>query len=81
MIILLKYLLNFYTYCLSEVYVHSTIFRLRQLILYQLDLDVNLAMNDNVQNEQYKISAKVAFPQILLSLSLKHIKNLLNIVA
>jgi len=38
-------------------------------------------MNDNVQNEQPKISAKVAFPQILLSLSLKQIKTILKIVA
>ena len=77
----LKDRFNFYTYCLSEVYVHSRKFESHQYILHQLDLDVKLAMNDNVQNEQPKISAKVAFPQILLSLSLKQIKTILKIVA
>ena len=77
----LKDRFNFYTYCLSEVYVHSRKFESHQYILHQLDLDVKLAMNDNVQNEQPKISAKVAFPQILLSLSLKQIKTILKIAA
>ena len=71
--------LNFYTYCMSEVYVHSRKFEAHQYLLHQLDLSVKIAMNDNVNNKQPKYSAKIAFPQILLGVSLKQIKTALKI--
>jgi hypothetical protein len=70
---------NFYTYCMSEVYVHSRKFEAHQYLLHQLDLSVKIAMNDNVNNKQPKYSAKIAFPQILLGVSLKQIKTALKI--
>ena len=38
-------------------------------------------MNDNVQNGEPKFSAKIAFPQILLGISLKQIKTALKVLA
>ena len=72
----LKDQLGFYTYCMSEVYVHSRKFDSHQYLLHQLDLSVKVALNDNVNNKEPKISAKVGFPQILLGISLKQIKTL-----
>ena len=77
----LKDQLGFYTYCMSEVYVHSRKFDSHQYLLHQLDLSVKVALNDNVNNKEPKISAKVGFPQILLGISLKQIKTLLKVVA
>ena len=65
--------LSFYTYCMSEVHVHSKKFEAHQYLLHQLDLSVKLAMNNNPMNKQPKISVKVAFPQILLGISIKQI--------
>ena len=73
--------LGFYTYCMSEVYVHSRKFDSHQYLLHQLDVTVNVALNDNPNNGEPKISAKVAFPQILLGISLKQIRTLLKVVA
>ena len=77
----LKDQLGFYSYCMSEVYVHSRKFDSHQYLLHQLDLSVKLALNDNVQNKEPKISAKVGFPQILLGISLKQIRTLLKVMA
>ena len=72
---------GFYTYCMSEVYVHSRKFDSHQYLLHQLDLSIKVALNDNVNNKEPKISAKVGFPQILLGISLKQIKTLLKVYA
>ena len=77
----LKDQLGFYTYCMSEIYVHSRKFDSHQYLLHQLDLSVKVALNDNVNNKEPKISAIVGFPQILLSISLKQIRTLLKVVA
>ena len=77
----LKDQLGFYTYCKSELYVHSKEFKSHQYLLHQLDLTVKLALNDNVNNGEPKITAKVSFPQILLSISLKQIKTSLKVLA
>ena len=73
--------LSFYTYCMSEVHVHSKKFEAHQYLLHQLDLSVKLAMNNNPMNGQPKISVKVAFPQILLGVSIKQIKAGLKLKA
>ena len=73
--------LSFYTYCMSEVYVHSRKFEAHQYLLHQLDLSIKVALNDNAQNKEPKYSAKIAFPQILLGISLKQIKTLLKVKA
>ena len=73
--------LNFYTYCMSEVYVHSRKFEAHQYLLHQLDLSVKVSINDNVNNRQPKLKAIIAFPQILLGISLKQIKTLLKLKA
>ena len=75
----LKEQLGFYSYCMSEIYVHSRKFDSHQYILHQLDLTVKLALNDNVNNGEPKISASVSFPQILLAISLKQIRTLLKV--
>ena len=77
----LKDKLGFYTYCMSEIYYHSKKFDSHQYLLHQLDLSVKVALNDNVNNKEPKISAKVGFPQILLAISLKQIKTLLKVFA
>ena len=77
----LKEQLGFYIYCMSEVYVHSRKFDSHQYILHQLDLSVKVALNDNVNNREPKISAKVAFPQILLAISLKQIRTILKVLS
>ena len=38
-------------------------------------------MNDNVNNKKPKISAIIAFPQILLGISMKQIRTLLKVKA
>ena len=77
----LKDQLGFYSYCMSEVYVHSRKFDSHQYLLHQLDVSVKVALNDNPQNKEPKISARVGFPQILLGISLKQIRTLLKVVA
>jgi len=77
----LKDQFGFYSYCMSEIYVHSRHFDSHQYLLHQLDLSVKVALNDNVQNKEPKISAKVGFPQILLGISLKQIRTLLKVMA
>ena len=77
----LKDQLSFYTYCMSEVYVHSKIFNSHQYLLHQLDLSIQVSLNDNVNNGQPKINAKVAINQILLGISLKQIRTMLKVVA
>ena len=72
---------GFYTYCMSEVYVHSRKFDSHQYLLHQLDVTVNVALNDNPNNGEPKISAKVGFPQILLGISLKQIRTVLKVFA
>ena len=72
---------SFYSYCRSEVYVHSKKFEAHQYILHQLDLSVKVAINDNVNNQQPKLKALIDFPQILLGISLKQIKTLLKLKA
>ena len=71
----------FYSYCMSEIYVHSRKFESHQYLLHQLDLSVHVAMNDNVMNKKPKISAIIAFPQILLGISMKQIRTLLKVKA
>ena len=71
----------FYSYCMSEIYVHSRKFESHQFLLHQLDLSVHVAMNDNVNNKKPKISAIIAFPQILLGISMKQIRTLLKVKA
>ena len=77
----LKDQLGFYTYCMSEVYDHSRKFGSHQYLLHQLDLSIKLALNDNVNNGEPKITAKVSLPQILLGISLKQIRTALKVVA
>ena len=77
----LKDQLGFYAYCMSEIYAHSRVFNSHQYLLHQLDLAVKIALNDNVNNREPKYSAQVAFPQILLSISLKQIKTCLKVLA
>ena len=73
--------LSFYTYCMSEVHVHSKKFESHQYLLHQLDLSIKVAMNNNPLNQQPKLSVKIAFPQILLGLSIKQIKAGLKVKA
>ena len=77
----LKDKLNFYTYCMSEIYDHSKHFDSHQYLLHQLDLTIKVALNDNVDNREPKYSAKVILPQILLAISLKQIRTLLKVYA
>ena len=77
----LKNQLGYYSYCMSELYVHAKRFDSHQYLLYQLDLAVNISLNSNVYNKKPQISAKIRFPQILLSLSLKQIRTALKVLA
>ena len=77
----LKERLGFYSYCMSEIYVHSRHFNHHQYLLHQLDLSVKVALNDNANNGEPQITAKVGFNQILLSISLKQIRTLLKVQA
>ena len=73
--------LSFFSYCMSEVYVHSRKFESHQFLLHQLDLSVHVAMNTNVNNRKPKIAAIIDFPQILLGISMKQIKTVLKLKA
>ena len=77
----LKNQLGYYSYCMSELYVHSKKFDSHQYLLYQLDLTVKISLNSNVYNKKPQMSAKITFPQILLSLSLKQIRTALKVLA
>ena len=77
----LKDQLGYYTYCMSEIYVHSRKFNSHQYLLHQLDLSVKVALNDNVNNGEPQITAKVGFNQILLGISLKQIRTALKVYA
>ena len=77
----LKDKVGYYTYCMSEIYVHSRKFNSHQYLLHQLDLTVKVALNDNVNNGEPQLTAKVGLNQILLGISLKQIRTALKVVA
>ena len=77
----LKNELGYYSYCMSELYVHSKKFASHQYLLYQLDIAVKFSLNSNAYNKKPQISAQVNFPQIILSLSLKQIRTFLKVLA
>ena len=72
---------GYYLYCISELYIHSKKFDSHQYLLYQLDLSINISLNSNPYNKKPQISAKINFPQIILSLSLKQIRTVLKVIA
>ena len=77
----LKNQLKYYSYCMSELYVHAKHFNSHQYLLYHLDMHIKISLNSNAYNKKPQISAEVGFPQILLGLSLKQIRTALKVLA
>ena len=44
--------LYFYSYCMSELLVHSKNFNAHQYLLYQLDLSVKISLNNDINNKK-----------------------------
>ena len=74
-------LLNFYAYCQSEVYTHSQNQKSHQFLLYYLDMDVKIAINDNLKNGKPQYDASLIFEEIYFNLSLKQMATLFKVLA
>ena len=72
---------DYYTYCMSEVYVHSRKFDSHQYLLHKFDLLIKVSINDNIQNLKPQTTASISIPQIMLAISLKQIKCVLKVLA
>ena len=75
----MKDLIDFYAYCISEVYVHSHDKMSHQYLLHYLDMDLNVALNDNVKNKKPKYDASLIFPNLDFGLTLKQTETVLYI--
>ena len=77
----MKDLIDFYAYCISEVYVHSHDKMSHQYLLHYLDMDLNVALNDNVKNKKPKYDASLIFPNLDFGLTLKQTETLFKVLA
>ena len=73
--------IDFYAYCMSEVYVHSHDKMSHEYLLHYLDMDLNVALNDNVKNKKPKYDASLIFPSLDFGLTLKQIETLFKVLA
>ena len=73
--------LYFYSYCMSELLVHSKNFNAHQYLLYQLDLSVKISLNNDINNKKPILFMNAEFPQIIFFTSLNQIKVILKFVA
>ena len=74
-------ILNFYSYCLSEIEIHSKDKVSHQYLLHQFDMDLKISLNDNLDNQQPKYSASLIFPEINFCLTLKQTQTLFKVMA
>ena len=50
-----------------------------QYLLFYLDMDLNVALNDNVKNKKPKYNASLIFPNLDFGLTLKQTETVLYI--
>ena len=77
----LKDSFDFYAYCLSELNTHIDSTESHQYLLYKLDLEFRLSLNDNVKNTKPKANVSLQFRNIKLCISSTQISTLFKFLA
>ena len=74
--------LDFYAYCLSEIYVHSKSNKSHQYVLHNIDMTLNATINDNInKNMKPEYKADLDFPEVVIKFSLKQIETILKVLS
>ena len=74
--------LDFYVYCLSEIYVHSKNDKIHQYILHNIDMKLNATINDNInKNLKPEYIGDLDFPIVVIDISLKQIETILKVLS
>ena len=77
----LKDSFDFYSYCQSELDTHIHSKQSHQYLLYKLDLEFRVSLNDNVKNTKPKAQASLQFRNIELYITLTQISTLFKFLA
>ena len=74
--------LDFYAYCLSEIYVHSKSNKSHQYVLHNIDMTLNATINDNInKNMKPEYKGDLDFPEVVIKFSLKQIETILKVLS
>ena len=74
--------LDFYTYCLSEIYVHSKIDNSHQYILHNIQMELDATINENINKTlKPEYIGDLDFPVVVIDFSLKQIETILKVLS
>ena len=74
--------LDFYVYCLSEIYYHSNEGRSHQYILHNIEMELNATINENInKNLKPEYIGDLEFKYIIIDFSLKQIETILKVLS
>ena len=74
--------LDFYIYCLSELYVHSKNAKTHQYILHNIEMELNATLNENItKNLKPEYIGDLEFPIVVIDFSLKQIETILKVLS
>ena len=73
-------MLDYYQYCLSEIYEHINDFNSHQYLAFNLGFLIKLSINENIKNGKPKIEVDCKLNEMFVSISLVQLKALLKLV-
>ena len=74
--------LDFYVYCLSEIYYHSNEEKSHQYILHNIEMELNATINENInKNLKPEYTGDLEFQYIIIDFSLKQIETILKVLS
>ena len=74
--------LDFYVYCLSEIYHHSNEEKSHQYILHNIEMELNATINENInKNLKPEYIGGLEFQYIIIDFSLKQIETILKVLS
>ena len=74
--------LDFYTYCLSEIYVHSKNGKAHQYILHNIQMELDATLNENINKSlKPEYIGDLEFPIVIIDFSLKQLETILKVLS
>ena len=74
--------LDFYAYCLSEIYHHSNEAKSHQYILHNIEMELNAIINEDInKNLKPEYIGDLEFQYIVIDFSLKQIETILKVLS
>ena len=74
--------LDFYIYCLSELYVHSKNQKAHQYILHNIEMELNATLNENITKTfKPEYIGDLEFPVVVIDFSIKQIETILKVLS